>query len=299
MHENKPFVVTHSRDPRFLTLRSLQTPQARSRTGLYLIEGIRHLARAVDERAPIQSVFFDPSVLSNRFGRKLVCKLRKSGIPITQLSLQLYRELTLASEPQGIGAVLRQQYFSLESSSSDWVGTAGKGTSLLVPKKTKNGAALATEGFYLAVESIDSPGNLGTIIRTAEAAGVTAIFLLTDADDPWHPAAVRASMGSLFSQKLVKCSYYEFTHWAKSCGVAIVGSSPTGLLDYKASPRRRPAVLLIGNERRGLSGQLIEAADFMVRIPMRGRCDSINVAVAAGILLFEMTNSRLNHANTC
>jgi MRM3-like substrate binding domain len=113
MHENKPSLVTHPRDPRFLTLRSLQTPQGRSRTGLYLIEGIRHLARAVEQHAPIQSVFFDPSVLSNHFGRKLARRLRSSGVRSAQLSPQRYRELTLAAEPQGIGAVLRQQCIPL------------------------------------------------------------------------------------------------------------------------------------------------------------------------------------------
>ena len=89
-----------------------------------------------------------------------------------------------------------------------------------MPQAIKIDTALAAEGLWLAVESIDSPGNLGTIIRTAEAAGVTGIFLLSPNDDPWDPAAVRASMGSLFSQKLVKCSAREFTDWAKSSGVA-------------------------------------------------------------------------------
>lgn len=266
MHENKPSLVTNPRDPRFLTLRSIQTPQGRSRTNLYLIEGIRHLARAVEQHAPIESVFFDRSILSNRFGRRLAYRLHRSGVTTVRLSPQLYRELTLAADPQGIGAVLRQSYFSL----ADLRPSAGS--------------------FCLAVESIDSPGNLGTIIRTAEAAGVTGIFLLGSNDDPWHPAAVRASMGSLFSQKLVKCSPQEFIAWARSSGVTTIASSPGGPLDYKALRFRRPAALLMGSEKRGLSGHLIEASDFTVRIPMRGRCDSINVAVATGVLLFEMSS---------
>ena len=106
MHENKYAVVSYSRDPRFLTLRSLQTFQGRSRTGLYIIEGIRHLARAVENDTPIESVFLDSSVLSNPFGQKLARRLRKRGIPGVRLSHELYRDLTLAAEPQGIGAVL-------------------------------------------------------------------------------------------------------------------------------------------------------------------------------------------------
>jgi TrmH family RNA methyltransferase len=268
MHENKYPIVNHPRDPRFLTLRSLQLPQGRSHTGHYIIEGIRHIARAVERNAPIESVFLDPSVLSNPFGQKLARRLRKRGVVGVRLSYQLYRDLTLASEPQGIGAVVRQQ----------WIPLANVG--------------VGRDSFWLAVESIESPGNLGTIIRTAEAAGISGIFVLDSESDPFDPAAVRASMGSLFSQKLTRCTPCEFADWAKSRGVALVGSSPTGLLDYKALRCRWPAVLLIGSEKRGLSGHLAETVDFMVRIRMRGGCDSINVSVAAGILLFELCSQR-------
>ena len=266
MHENTTSLVTHTGDSRFLSLRTLQTPQGRDRTGLYLIEGIRHVARAVECSAPIQSVFVEPSVLSNRFGQKLVRRLRQSAVPVVQLTPAVYRELTWAMEPQGIGAVIRQE---------------------CIPPSQ---AQPARRSLWLAVEAIDSPGNLGTIIRTGEATGVSGIFLLGSNTDPWDPIAVRASMGSLFSQKLIRCSIREFTDWAKAFGVSTVGSSPGGLLHYKSLPRRRPAVLLIGSERHGLSDQLLESSDFMVRIPMRGRCDSVNAAVAAGVLLFEMSN---------
>ena len=105
MPENKCPLVGHAHDPRFLTLRSLQTPQGRSRTRFYIIEGIRHLARAVEHNAPIESIFLDPSVLSNPFGQKLARRLRKRGVVVVRLSPRRYRCLTLASEPQGIGAV--------------------------------------------------------------------------------------------------------------------------------------------------------------------------------------------------
>jgi RNA methyltransferase, TrmH family len=268
MHEEKHSLVNHPRDPRFLSLRSLQTPQGRSRTGLYLIEGIRHIARAVEHRVPIHSLFVDPSVLSNPFGRKLAHRLQKSGVPSLQLSRQMYRELTLAAAPQGIGAVVHQE----------WTPVAN--------------IRLERSSMWLAVESIDSPGNLGTIIRTAEATGVAGIFFIGADADPFDPAAVRASMGSLFSQKLVKCTAREFTDWARSFGASVIASSPAGLLDYRALRCRWPAVLLVGSEKHGLSEQLIEISDFTVRIPMFGRCDSINVAVAAGVLLYEIFNQR-------
>jgi len=272
MHENKYPFVNNSRDPRFLALHSLQTHQGRLRTGLYIIEGIRHLARAVEHNATIESVFVDPSVLSNPFGQKLAKRLLKHGSPGIRLSHNLYRDLTLAGEPQGIGAVLRQRWTPLSNVKID-------------PKFLS-----------LAVESIESPGNLGTMIRTAEAAGVTGVFILNSDCDPHDPATVRATMGSLFSQKLILCSPKEFTNWAKSNRVAVVASSPAGLMNYKALRYRFPAVLMIGSEKRGLSDQLLEAADFVVRIPMNGSCDSINAAVAAGVLLFEISSQRCEAA---
>jgi len=139
---------------------------------------------------------------------------------------------------------------------------------------------------------VESPGNLGTTLRTAEAVGVDGVFLLGSDCDPHDPAAVRASMGSLFSQKLIACSSREFSDWARSKQVAIVGSSPKGLLDFRGIRYRWPAALLLGSEKRGLSDQLEEVSDYIVRIPMRGDCDSINVSVAAGVLLFEMSSQR-------
>jgi TrmH family RNA methyltransferase len=99
-------------------------------------------------------------------------------------------------------------------------------------------------------------------------------------------------MGSLFSQTLVRCSVPEFNCWTKSNHVSVVASSPTGLMDYKALTYRFPAALVVGSEKHGLSDQLLEAANFVVRIPMRGGCDSLNAAVAAGVLLFEISGHR-------
>jgi len=266
MHETKTAqsLICHANDPRFQHLRSLQTPRGRSHTGLYLIEGIRHVTRASEERAPIQSLFLSPGVLSNPFGQKLARRLRRSGIPSEHLTPQLYSDLTLAAEPQGLGAVLRQQWIPIRN------------------VRPSNGS------LWLAVESIDSPGNLGTIIRTAEATGVAGIIIIGANADPYDPTAIRASMGSLFSRKLLRCSVPEFVDWARVFNVALVGSSPAGLLDYRSFRCRWPAALLIGSEKHGLSDQLAESCDFMIRIPMLGRGDSINAAVAAGVLLYEL-----------
>jgi RNA methyltransferase, TrmH family len=267
MNDKKYPFVSNPRDPRFLTLQSLQTPHGRSRSGLCIIEGIRHVSRAF-EHTTLESIFLEPSALSNRFGKKLARRIRTKGVPGVRLSHQLYRDLTLASDPQGIGAVLRQNWISL------------------------NELPAERNAIWIAAESIESAGNLGTIIRTAEAAGANGLFVLGPDCDPFDPATIRASMGSLFSQRLVRCPIREFTEWAKSHRIAIVASSPTGLMDYKALRYRFPAAIVIGSEKRGLSEQLLDCADFIVRIPMQSGCDSLNVAVATGILLFEVASQR-------
>jgi len=142
-----------------------------------------------------------------RLGRSSHGRPRKHGVTGVRLSQQLYRDLTLAAEPQGIGAVLRQQWTPLSN--------------LRVEPKS----------LWLAVESIEAPGNLGTIIRTAEAAGSSGIFVLSPDCDPYDPTTVRATMRSLFSQTIVRCSQWEFIAWGKSNGVAVVASSPAGMLD--------------------------------------------------------------------
>lgn len=271
MHEEKYPLIADPRDPRYLSLRSLQNESSRLRKGLFLIEGIRHVSRAAEQNSSIELLFVEPSILSSPFGQKLVRRLRKSGTPGVRLTSQLYRALTLAGEPQGIGAVMRQKWSSVDA---------------LKPLR---------DSLWLAVESIEQAGNLGTIIRTAEAAGVDGIFLLGHGIDPWDPVCVRASMGSLFSQRFIRCSIEEFAEWARRNNVTVFSSSPDGQFAYKALRYRWPAVLSIGSERQGLSSPLLEISDFTVRIPMNGRCDSINAAVATGVILFEMSSHRRRH----
>ena len=268
MHENNNPLITNPSDPRLTLLHLLGTEIGRARSAEYIIEGIRHVARAFEQRIPLKLLFVDPSLLSNPFGRKLARRIRQSGTQSIRVSPAIYQDLTCAAQPQGIGAVARQQWTPVGElkTGRDWL--------------------------WLALESIDQPGNLGTMLRTAEAAGVSGIFLLGQGADPFDPACVRATMGALFSQKLIRCTTFEFGEWVRSNRITVVGSSPTALMSYREMQSRWPMVLLIGSERQGLSQQLIDLAKVMVRIPMCGRSDSINAAVATGILLFQFSGLR-------
>jgi len=141
------------------------------------------------------------------------------------------------------------------------------------------------------LETMRSSGNLGTILRTAEATGGSGLILLGDTIDPYDPATVRATMGSQFRQQFVRTSIHELRDWHVRRHFSLVGTAPAAATDYQEADFRGPTVLLLGDERKGLSQELQALCDGVVRIPMVGT-DSLNVSIAAGVLLYEVFNQR-------
>lgn len=145
---------------------------------------------------------------------------------------------------------------------------------------------------WIAVDSIRSCGNLGTIIRTTEAVGGAGVILIGDSADPFNSATVRASMGALFSLRFVRTSIQDFVEWKKSTECPLVGTAVDGGQDYNAVRYASSPVILMGCERKGLCAKLAQACDILVKIPMVGCADSLNVGVAAGVMLYEVFNQR-------
>jgi TrmH family RNA methyltransferase len=140
----------------------------------------------------------------------------------------------------------------------------------------------------VALDRVRDPGNLGTIIRTADAAGASAVLLVGECTDPFSLETVRATMGSVFAIPVVKCSAEEFLAWQKRAGGQVVATHLAGAVDYRTVDYTRKAtILLMGNEQSGLPDSLAKAANRTVRIPQQGRADSLNLAVATAIMLFE------------
>jgi TrmH family RNA methyltransferase len=265
MHETgSAKLITDVNHPLIKRFQSLQTRTGRAKSGLYLIEGIRHVARAIDAGAPIEQLFIAPSHLSAPSGQVLARRLRQAGVPCAKLASDIYCRFSLAATPQGIGAVIRQHWLRLCD----------------VPT--------SRDSCWLAVEGVRSPGNLGTILRTSEATGATGVILIGGTADPHDPATLRATMGAFFSQKLVRTSVGDFAEWIRRRDLPLIGSSPSAIQDYREIAYTKPMVIMVGSERKGLSSELIQACNTVVRIPIiRSDVDSLNVAVAAGILLYE------------
>jgi TrmH family RNA methyltransferase len=140
----------------------------------------------------------------------------------------------------------------------------------------------------VALDAAQDPGNIGTILRTSDAVGGAGLLLLGQSADPYDPGALRASMGAIFSQRLVKTDFTQLLQWARQQHIPLVGTSDSASTDYRAAHYHQPTVLLMGSERAGLSQEQQAQCDLVVKIPMVGRSDSLNLAVATGVLLYEL-----------
>jgi TrmH family RNA methyltransferase len=258
--------VSSKSNPTIKRIRALRHRKERERTGSFFVEGIRLVGEAVEQGAKLELCVVAPELLTSGFGQDLVRRLRDEGIPCLEVTSGVFRSISGKQGPQGIGAVVEQRWESLEQ------------------------VELSSELCWVAIDAVQDPGNLGTALRTSDAVGGAGVILLGPATDPHDPAALRASMGAIFSQRLVRASFEQFAEWTQEHGYLVVGTSNAADLDYRAVGYYPPLVLLMGSEREGLGPEQQALCDLVVRIPMVGRSDSLNLAVATGVMLYEIFN---------
>lgn len=249
-------------------IQRLQDRRERERSGLLHVEGIAGVLRAHAAGVPIEAVLHDPILIRSPAAEVFVRKLRKSGVPTWRVGPEAFRTASFTTRASGLGAVVRQRWTPLDQVDP------GRGTC------------------WLVLERIRSPGNLGTILRTAEAAGVGGAIFIDPRCDPHAPLAVRASMGGLFGLQLVRATPDELARWAAARRVALVATSPAAPQLHTEAPLPPPVAVLVGDEREGLSARARALCGSEVRIPVLGRGDSLNVAVAAGVVLYEVLRRR-------
>lgn len=210
-------------------------------------------------------VFYAPDFLDSLFAHELIEGLKSQGVACYATSGEVFASLADKENPQGILAVARQPELHL--------------------------ADLTTEIFPwgIALVAPQDPGNVGAILRTIDAVGASGVLLLENSVDAYHPTAVRASMGAIFRHAVVAASFAEFAQWARRQGYHLYGSSAHAALDYRQAPNyQRPMILLLGSEREGLTPAQSAVCELIVRLPMYGKVTSLNLAVAAGVLLYAM-----------
>lgn len=256
---NKPLIVSPG-NPLIKKVRALRQKKARMESGMFLVEGIHHVGEVVSAGWDVDSVLYAPGLLTSDFARELVSRLADKPQPV---SAQVMESMADKENPQGIIAVVRQRKPELAT---------------LLPASITRAAALV---------SPQDPGNVGTILRTLDAVGADALFLLDRGVELYHPTVVRSSMGTIFWKTVIQTSFNEFLNWARQGNYQLVGTSAHGTVDYRILIPKVPWVLMLGNEQKGLSAEQINACDVTVSLPMKGRVSSLNLAVAAGVLLYQ------------
>lgn len=241
-------------------VRALRARRRREASASFFGEGIRITLAAVESRCPIELVVWSPELLRSRIPRGLL----RSGVPTLTVTADVFRSISARENPTGIGIVAKNRIESLDSINPD------------------RGLCRVT------LVRPQDPGNVGTILRTCDAVGAAGIILLDDSADPYDPKSVRSSMGSIFTQEIVRATFAQFEAWVAAHGCQVVAAVGDKGVSYRRLAYRKPVTLLLGSERAGLGPEHLRLADDVVHIPMRGAADSLNLAVAAGVLLYEI-----------
>ena len=243
-------------------VRALHMRKAREDSGLFLAEGLKIAVEAVE-------LGFRPRIVMH--GREAAehPQLRRVAAQageVIEVSREVLEKVSRKENPQAVVAVFEQRWTPLEAIRPD--------------------AASA----FVALQAVRDPGNLGTVIRTADAAGCGGVILVGDCTDPWSVEAVRATMGSIFAVPVSRASEAEFLAWRSGWPGSVVGTLLSAATDYRTAHYRAPTLVLMGNESQGLPPDLAAACDVNVKIPMRGRADSLNLSVATGIMIYAVTD---------
>ncbi len=241
---------------------SLRDRRVRDRDRLFLAEGLRFLHSAVDNGSEIVALALCPALFPSRSAERFVCSLE---VPKRFFSVDRFCSLAVGLEPQGVLVAARQRWQPLVSVEGD---------------------------LHLVLDGVRTPGNLGTILRTCEAIGVDSVWLVGGEVDVYDPGCVRASMGAIFSQRLVRTSPKAIAGWKRRRACRFIGASLAASVDYREMDASGPVAVVMGSERKGMRLTVEALCDQTIRIPMPGPTDSLNLAVATSLTLYEVWRKR-------
>ena len=277
-----PERISSLQNPRVKQLVKLRDRRPRDDAGLFLVEGYREIRRALEKRVRLQELYFAPDWFLGENEPALIAQAEAAGAQLFELTKEAFAKIAYRERPDGLLAVAPQWRRVLEDLKVAGLGEAGPGSPTPAAKAP----------FLLVVEAIEKPGNLGTILRGADAAGCDAVIVCDPVTDIFNPNVVRASTGVLFSVPLVVEGSERVHAWLRSKGIRTVATTPAAEKIYSDVDLRGPLAVVMGSEQYGLSDFWLKNADVPVRIPMAGQADSLNVAMAAIVTLFEAVRQR-------
>ncbi|MGO7181338.1 TrmH family RNA methyltransferase [Rhizobium brockwellii] len=265
--------VTSLANPIIKDIKALTNKKSREESGTFLAEGLKLVIDAIELGWAIRTLVYAKAAKGKPLVEQMAAKTVASGGLVLEVSEKVIASITRRDNPQMVVGIFEQRWAPLK------------------------GIRLSDGETWVALDRVRDPGNLGTIIRTADAAGASGIILLGETTDPFSLETVRATMGSVFAVPVARATPEEFIAWRKSAGVSVVATHLAGAVDYRTIDyRKKPVVLLMGNEQSGLPEQLAREADALARIPQQGRADSLNLAVATAVMLFEARRHLLSLA---
>ncbi len=262
--------VTSLANPLVKDIKALALKKFRDQQHAFMAEGLKLVIDALDLGWQIRTLVFAKAGRGNAAVEKAAARTVAAGGMVLEVSEKVLSSITRRDNPQMVVGVFSQRYLTLKDI------------------RPKDGDV------WVALDRVRDPGNLGTIIRTIDAVGARGVILVGDTTDPFAVETVRATMGSVFAVPVAKASAETFLAWRASFPGLVVGTHLKGAVDYRSVDfSGRPALLLMGNEQQGLPDELAESCDHLLRIPQAGRADSLNLAIATGVMLYEIRRDAL------
>jgi TrmH family RNA methyltransferase len=262
--------VTSLSNPLVKDIKALALKKYRDQQNAFLAEGLKLVIDALDLGWTIRTLIFAKSGRGNTAVEKTAARTVAAGGLVLEVSEKVLSAITRRDNPQMVAGVFTQRYQPLKD-----IRPSG-------------------QDVWVALDRVRDPGNLGTVIRTADAVGARGVILVGETTDPFSIETVRATMGSIFAVPVARANAEAFLQWRKGFGGLVAGTHLKGAVDYRSVDYAgRPVLLLMGNEQQGLPDTMAEACDRLVRIPQAGRADSLNLAVATGVMLFEIRRKAL------
>ncbi len=249
-------------------MRSLREKRHRRDEGLFLAEGLRILTEAHEAGTLPEFIFFAKDGAQHLLAETLIAAVEANGGEAIETNRDILAKLSGKDNPQTVIGVYREFDTSLDRIDR------------------------SEAGIWIVAQSLRDPGNLGTILRTGDAVGAGGLILIDDCVDPFSVESVRATMGALFTQKIATSRWPEFLAWLRGGPGQMVGTSLKATQDYQAPRYATPTFILLGNEAQGLPSDYEDECDLLVKIPMFGKADSLNAAVATAVMAYEVLNQR-------
>ncbi|MBZ9896922.1 MULTISPECIES: RNA methyltransferase [unclassified Mesorhizobium] len=262
--------VTSLANPLVKDIKALALKKFRDQQNAFMAEGLKLVIDALDLGWQIRTLVFAKAGRGNAAVEKVAARTVASGGTVLEVSEKVLVAITRRDNPQMVIGVFSQKFLALKDIRAD------------------NGDV------WVALDRVRDPGNLGTVIRTVDAVGAKGVILVGDTTDPFSVETVRATMGSIFAVPVAKATTEAFLAWRGGFSGLVAGTHLKGAVDYRSVDfSRGPVLLMMGNEQQGLPESLAASCDRLLRIPQAGRADSLNLAVATGVMLFEIRRGAL------